>query len=115
MATITPTLTSLIGGRLHKFTWTGITESDTCAAIGLLGWKPMAAQITGTFGSSTTVMQGSIDGTNYYTLVDGGGSNWSKTSAGAQSLRDNTYLIRPSASGGTGQSTIVTLLVRREF
>lgn len=115
MATIAPTTTVLLGGRLHKFVWTGITESDTCAAIGLLGWKALAAQVTGTFGSSTTVMQGSIDGTNYYTLVDNGGTNWSKTSAGAQSLRDHTYLIRPSASGGTGQSTTVTVLARREF
>ena len=115
MAVITPTVTEIkgYGERAHVVQWAAIGDSDTCTAVEMPGHTVRSAQIAGTFGSATIVIQGSNDGTNYATLTDPQGNAISKTTAAIEQILENTRYIRPSTSGGTGSSINVTLLLRR--
>jgi hypothetical protein len=81
----------------------------------MTGFADRAAQVTGTFGAGGTVLiEGSIDGTNYSTLVDPQGVAISKTAAGISEIGQLTKFIRPRVSAGDGTTSIsVTLLARR--
>jgi hypothetical protein len=108
------TLTKLDTGPDFKvYQWTPLTEADTCAAIKL---DRVAAdimlQVTGTFGSASVALHGSLDGTNYVALKDADGAAIAVTSAGLTSARDAPLWLKPVASGGSSQSLTIALLVR---
>ena len=63
-----------------------------------------AVQVSGTFGSATVVLQGSNDGITYATLKDPSGANLSFTAAGYAEFSSGASFIKPSISGGTGDS-----------
>ncbi|MGC8534915.1 MAG: hypothetical protein ACP5QR_05205 [Rhizomicrobium sp.] len=113
MAAIAPTITdvSRTGDNTALLVqWAAVTESDTFAAVQFPDYSPVAVQVEGTFGASTTVLNGSLDGTNYHGLSDLSGTAISFTASGYQSVRDQPIQIQPSASGGTAQSITVSLL-----
>jgi hypothetical protein len=95
------------------WTWAAVTESDTFATLDLQEYEAVAAEFSGTFGGATVILQGAVLST-LATLKDAGGSDFSKSSAGWQVFGQQVRYIKPSASGGTGQSATVTLLVRRK-
>lgn len=68
-----------------------------------------SVQVSGTFGGATVVLQGSNDGTTYATLKDSQGSDLSFTSAGYGEFSSGAAFIKPSISGGTGDSLTVTV------
>jgi hypothetical protein len=70
------------------------TVSLVCASV----------QISGTLGGATIVLQGSNDGTTYATLKDLQGTNLSFTAAGYAEFTTGAAFIKPSISGGTGDS-----------
>ncbi len=59
-------------------------------------------QAVGTFSSQTLTLQGSIDGTNYVTLKDNGGTDITWSAAGMKQLPLGIVppYIRPSMSSG---------------
>ena len=63
-----------------------------------------SVQVAGTFGGATVVLQGSNDGVTYATLKDPSGTNLSFTSAGFAEFSSGAVFIKPSISGGTGDS-----------
>lgn len=72
--------------------------------------RDRSVQIEGTFDSATVVLQGSNDGTNWYTLTDPQGNAISKTSAALEQISEATRYIRPSVSSAGG-STSLTVTV----
>ena len=54
--------------------------------------------------SATVVLQGSNDGITYATLKDPSGANLSFTAAGYAEFSSGAAFIKPSISGGTGDS-----------
>lgn len=68
-----------------------------------------SVQVGGTFGGATVVLQGSNDGVTYATLKDLQGNNISFTSAGYAEFSSGAAFIKPSISGGTGDSINVTV------
>lgn len=110
MAVISPT-TIEADGNAYVVSWTAIGDSDTCTPVTWAGARDKTVQITGTFGSATIVLQGSIDGTNYVTLTDPQGNTISKTSAAIETVMENVRFIRPATSGGTSSSVNVHLLM----
>lgn len=109
MATIDPTVTK----RDHKITgfWETLTEADTAAAMPLPRPCPLGAiESNGTWGGATVVLQGSIDGTNWFGLSDPGGAAVSLTADGGDVAAMPVNYVRPSPSGGTGQDLDITVL-----
>ena len=119
MATVTPTQTypeNATQQDLVMFTWATLTNTNnTGVAIEFGHFADRSAIARGTFGSGDAVIiEGSHDGTNFYTLTDAFGNALSMTSAGIKQITELVAYLRPRVSGSSGGSNItVTLLTRR--
>ena len=96
-------------------TWALLTAANAAGTrIEMPGSSDRCVQIDGTFDTATVVLQGSNDGTTYFTLTDPQGNAISKTAAALEQVSELTRFIRPSTSGGGGsQSVNVRLLLKR--
>ena len=93
-------------------TWTGETTAESASIsryAPLVSLAVSSVQVSGTFGGATVVLQGSVDGTTYATLKDLQGNNLSFTSAGYAEFSSGAAFIKPSISGGTGDSLNITV------
>lgn len=108
MASIAPVVTRIRQAVIAAWTF---TENDTCVALDEPDALDASAQIAGTFGGATVLLQGSLDTSNFATLNDAGGAAISKTAAALVGVREKVRSWKPSASGGTGQSVTVTLRI----
>lgn len=91
-----------------KYTWAAATEADTMNSqeVDTAGADRCVA-VTGTFGSATVLIRGSIDGTNFFTLTDPQGNSLSFTAAGLKQISENVQFIQPTHSGGSSESVVV--------
>jgi len=95
--------------------WSALSTSGSPGdAFKLISQSALAGcvQFTGTFGGATVIMQGSNDGTNWFTLKDLLGFNISATAANAFEFTTSAAYIRASSSGGTGDSVDVVVVLR---
>lgn len=121
MATQTPveaTPQGVTNRRTTVIQWgggTAIASGDVCVADPRAGGAPWkSVQIEGTFNGATVVMQGSNDGVNYETLLDGQGNALSKTSAGLfQIATPCLYLLPAIQGGGASTSLLITVFASR--
>lgn len=89
------------------FSWSGVTNADTCSAIEVVqGFTHKCMQVSGAPDSATAVIQGSNDGTNFFTLNDLQGSALSFTAAGLKGIAEAVRYIRPSTSGGGSSQSL---------
>ena len=103
MATINYVRSKPAGNGIEKVFWETLTTanadgqpvipSSTAPAIA-------SVQMTGTFGAAV-VLQGSNDGTNYFTLKDTAGNDISMTAAGGADFSVGCLQIRPLAGAVT--------------
>lgn len=115
MATINPV--EATNGECQTVTWTGVTTTtDTPTAYGPLnrgmGASRAACMFSGTFDSTTAVLQGSIDGTVWATVLDIAGDAVSATAAKLQEFTSSALYFRPSVTGGGTDNVNITLLFR---
>lgn len=106
---------SLIAAQVYLYTWTAIPNGNTGAPIDTANFTDMTVTIEGTFsvGGSCT-LQGSNDGTNYYSLTDPQGNAITKTAAGIESVTELPRYVRPTVTAGDGSTAIqVRILARR--
>lgn len=96
------------------YTWASVTETDTFEPLELTSkrFRSLCIQVGGTFGGATVVVNGSNDDTTYAGLDDQAGTAISVTAAAVKNIGDFPLYVKPVASGGTGQSLTVKLLVR---
>lgn len=117
MATITPTYAQAGEGdnSYAILQYTLLTASPDGAPFEMLEKSEVCMQATGTFGGATITMQGSNDGTNYFTLANVAGSTAaSLTAAGGMQVIERPRFIRPNLTVvGAGATIVVTLLLRR--
>ena len=109
MATVASTQ---VRGEGNRFIWTGLTEADTGSAATSQMSGDKTVQVSGTFGGGTVILEGSLDGTNYYTLSDPQGSALTFTSAGIKTVLEAVLFARPRVTAGTSVSLTVVLYVR---
>ena len=110
MAVIAPVTTNPLGlSNVRVETWETLTESDTAGPRIIPFKSDKTVSVTGTFGTATVVIQGSNDGTNWFTLTDAADAALSFTAAGLSEILENPLYIRPSASGGTGQDVDIII------
>lgn len=96
------------------FTWTGLLNGDTGAAIELDDWGDRTIQFTGTFGTGgTIVLQGSNDNSNWFSLTDPQGNAISKTAAGMETVMETPRYTRVSVTAGDGSTSLTAILFAR--
>jgi hypothetical protein len=111
------TITEKISGNLLDFyreiKWEGLTGGDTGNAVEIFGFADNTVTVTGTFDSNTLTMQGSNDGTNWFTLKDHVGSDVAFTAAGGAVIAEAPKFIRPSLDAGASADIDVIVLSRK--
>ena len=117
MANVAPTIIPNVTGdnSVMSIVWTPLTSANTAGnAVAFPQWRDRTVAITGTFDSCTVVLEGSLDGTNYFTLSDPQGNAISKTAAALEAVSEMVRFVRPSvSSAGASTSITVTLLAYR--
>lgn len=110
--TLTPVvfpLDNFVGG-VRGGSWT-VANGESGAALFLPAFSDRTVQISGTFGAGGSItMQGSLDGTNWFTLTDPQGNNITKTAASLEAISEATPYIRPTVTAGDG-TTAITVIV----
>jgi hypothetical protein len=121
MATIPATITAPTahGDTIHTVSWPTMTFSgtDVGSPIQMAGSNDRSIQVTGTFGAGGNLkIEGSNDGTNYYTLNDPSSTALDFTAAKIEQVLELTKYIRPRVTAGDGTTSLtVTMCMRRPF
>lgn len=114
MATVKPTITDISNdGSVQKIQWVLTSADSDGASIASSEWADRSVQVEGTFGGSTTVVQGTNDGANWQTLNNAQGTALSFTAGGMKQIVEVPERIRPLLSGGAGATITVTIIARR--
>lgn len=112
---VAPTLTSLseqsLGNNAAIYTWAGLPSALAGAAVSGPGWTDRSIQFTGTFGGAAAVLEGSNDGTTYFTLHDPFNNALSFTSANFAEVTEIALFMRPRIANGDGTTAITAVLV----
>ena len=97
------------------YTWSGLLNGDTGAAVEMPEYGDRTFQVTGTFGTGgTVVLQGSNDGSNWASITDPQGNAISKTAAAIETAMETPRYIRPNVTAGDGSTDlVVTVFARR--
>ena len=104
---------NLNGGIVGR--WSGILNGDTAEALQVPLYSDKSVSVEGTLGPATVTIQGSIDGTNYYTLNDPQGNALTFVTATKrlEAILENVAYIRPSLSGADGTTNAIVNLIAR--
>ena len=103
------------GNGSNSFTVTGLLNGDQSSSNLQANSGDRTVQVTGTFGAGgTVIVEGSLDGTNWYQLKDTGGTLISFTAAGLKSVLEYTTHIRFRVTAGDGTTNLVGTLASRE-
>jgi hypothetical protein len=92
--------------------WSAIGTDDVGDALPFSQYTDKSVQVTGTFGGASVRLQGSNDGTNWFTLTDPQGNPLSFSAAGLEAVSEATRFVRPSVVGGVGAAINVHLLCK---
>jgi hypothetical protein len=114
MATKNPlTQDAIIGNTIY--TWT-LASGDDGAPVGFPGSGDRTVQVEGTFGTGGTLLiEGTLNGTSWYTLRDPSGVALSFSSANLKTVLEHVVSIRPRVNGGDGSTSITVIIsVRRD-
>jgi len=118
MATVVPTFSKIRGpsGGIDAIvaTWTPLAAAgDIGQALQRTDLADRSVQVTGTFAGATIVLEGSNDGTNYFTLSNPAGVAVSFAAAGLMQVNLPTAWVRPRVTVGAGAALAVTMTARR--
>lgn len=94
--------------------WTGLLNGDTGAAVEMVDYADKTVTITGTFGVGGTIaIQGSNNGTDWFSVTDPQGNAMSKTSAAMEIVIEGPRYIRPSVTAGDGTTSLAVQMCCR--
>lgn len=116
MATVTPTVSEIAGdGSVRIITWTPLTTTNQDGSPAeWVAWGDRCVQLSGTFGTGGTIaLQGSNDGSNWFSITDPQGNAISKTSAAIEQCTEVTRYVRPYVSAGDGTTSLTAILILR--
>ena len=96
-------------------TWSGLLNTDTGAPIGFMGSGDKTIQFVGTWGvGGTAVLEGTLDGTNWFTLSDLQTVAISKTANGLEGIAEAVLQVRPHITAGDGTTSIEAIMLVRQ-
>ena len=88
--------------------WETLTATDVGEARVNTYYNDRTVSVTGTFGGTVSI-QGSNDGTNWFTLTDNSGLALEFTAAGMKLIAEAPLYIRPSAGSGVSDVDVIIL------
>ncbi len=96
------------------YTVTGLLNGDTSSSAMETGTGDKTVQVNGTFGvGGTCIIEGSLDGVNYYQLKDPTGTLISFTAAGLRAVLENTPHTRFRVTAGDGTTSLTGIVALR--
>ncbi|KKK95752.1 hypothetical protein LCGC14_2669650 [marine sediment metagenome] len=101
-------------GNTYLHTWQLSTSDATGDSINHPGASDRTIQfVANTAGGAIVIMEGSHDGSTWFTLTDGQGNAISFTDSGGEMIAENMLFYRPRLSvGGSGADWTVLLFSR---
>lgn len=115
MAVIKPTVRDVSpsgDGAALLYTWTPVTEADTCAPIATPKHSDKSIHAYGTFGGASVALHGSNnDGATFAALNTPASAAIALIADSIKAVLENTQQVKPVITGGTAQILSVGLLV----
>lgn len=105
-----PLTSGMTNSGITVVTWTalGVGATGATAETGMISDRTVS--ISGTFGGGTVAIQGSNDGTTWFTLNDFLGVDLTGLAANTMALvAENPRYMRPIVTGGAGTALTVIL------
>lgn len=95
--------------------WTPLIAANAVGdAFQSPGWAERSIQVHGTFDTGVLTMQGSNDGSNWFTLTDTEGAPLIFSEAGLRQTRQAPLYTRPLMTGASGTDSLtVTMIATR--
>lgn len=94
--------------------WAAMANGDTGSAFTFGTHADRSVQVTGTMGAGGSVaIQGSLDGTNWFTLKDPFGGALTFSAAGGAQVTELVLRIRPIVTAGDVTTSIDVVMVSR--
>lgn len=116
MATVNGVVTDVSqDGSVRKIVWSPLTTTNSDGAPAQwCEYMDRCIQFHGTFGAAgTIVLQGSNDGSNWFTLNDVQATAISKTAAAIEQVTELPLYVRPLVTGGDGTTSLTATLIMR--
>ena len=96
------------------FTWTPLANGDDGTPMKELRSGDRVVQVFGTFGASgTLILEGSLDGANWFQLRDPSSTLISFTAAGGKAILEAVPYVRPRVTNGDGTTALACLVSMR--
>lgn len=115
MAIVASTFDSMVpkvwGNNVVVYTWAAIPGDSSGVPVGGPGFTDRSFQVAGTFGGATVVIEGSNDGTNYFTLHDPFANALSFTAAALAEVTEMALFMRPRVIGGAAAAIDVVAVL----
>lgn len=97
--------------RVARAVWETLTETNNDGApVRMAQYPDRTVSVTGTFGSGSVTIQGSNDGTNWFTLSDHAGAPIAFSDQGMALIAECPLFIRPLAANGTSMDIDVIIV-----
>ena len=87
-------------------TWESLAANETGDANEMPGSSDRSVTISGTLSGATVIVEGSNNGTDYFTLTDPQGNPISFTSTKLKAISEITAFTRPRINGGDGLTNV---------
>ncbi|MEK9725184.1 MAG: hypothetical protein VW405_17110 [Rhodospirillaceae bacterium] len=105
-------MAEVVEGQGHTFTWT-LTSADPTGTEVICNIGDKCIQYDGTWGTATFSLQGSNDGTTWYTLTDPQGNSITGTADRMEQIMETPKYLRPNlTTAGAGATIVAVIYVR---
>ena len=115
MATVTPTPGIVSGDpNVQSMSWALTTANTDGSPFEYVQYTDLCWQAAGTWGGATLTIQGSNDGTNWFSMSNAAaGTAATFTADGGKQTIERPRYVRPNlTTAGTGATVTVTLIAR---
>ena len=96
-----------VASRSPVVKWIGLANGESGEPFISPGTADKTVQVKGTFGSGgNVIIEGSLDGVDYFQLKDELGNNLSFSSTDGETVMQNVVYLRPRVTAGDGTTAI---------
>jgi len=111
---VRPVVRTEAGGRVYRYTWSGVAAGDTGEPVKIPGASDRTVQAFGTWDGGSLGIDVSLEETvsTWFPATDQAGTEIAVTSNDGAFVTENGVWFRPNMTGGSGDSITVILTCR---